>query len=177
MLEQRTFTVTDFMTMVEAGLFTDQKVELLDGVIYTVSPANPNHEDVIDELHERFVQAFADRARVRSQNVLDIRDPLWLPHPDLMLLKRRSYRQTQPQPDDVLLLIEASNTSLAAATGGRLETYAAAGIREYWVADLKTSEWLVHRDPVADRYRSVTRVDFSEPIAPLSFPEDAAVWL
>ena len=177
MLEQRTFTVEDFMTMAGAGLFADQKVELLDGVIYTMSPANPNHEGIIDELHEIFVQTFAKRVRVRSQNALDISDPLWLPHPDVMLLKRRSYRKTRPQPADVLLLIEVANTSLAADTGQRLAKYAAARIQDYWIADLKAGEWLVHRDPVAKRYRSVTRVDFAEPLAPLAFPEDAAVWL
>lgn len=81
MLEQRTFTVEDFTTMADAGLFVNQKVELLDGVIYTTRPANPNHEAIIDELHERFVQVFAERARVRSQNALDIADPMWCPTP------------------------------------------------------------------------------------------------
>lgn len=177
MLEQRTFTVEDFTTMADAGLFVNQKVELLDGVIYTTRPANPNHEAIIDELHELFVQVFADRARVRSQNALDIADPMWLPHPDVMLLKRRSYRKTRPQPADVLLLIEVSNTNLTADTGQKLAKYAAARIQDYWIANLKAGEWLVHRDPVATRYRSVTRVDFVEPLAPLAFPEDALVWL
>lgn len=177
MLEQHTFNVDDFMTMAEAGLFSDQKVELLNGVIYNMSPANPDHEEVVDELHELFVRTLADRARVRSQNALDIGDPLWLPHPDVMLLKRRSYRKARPKPDDVFLLIEVSNTSLTADTGQKLAKYAAAGIRDYWIADLKTSEWIIHRNPVSDRYRSVTRMDFGEPVAPLAFPEDSVVWL
>jgi hypothetical protein len=53
--------------MAEAGVFNDQKVELLDGLIYDMSPANPGHEYYIDELHERFVEVFGKRVRVRSQ--------------------------------------------------------------------------------------------------------------
>lgn len=100
-----------------------------------------------------------------------------MPHPDVILLKRRSYRKTRPQPADVLLLIEVSNTSLTVDTGQKLAKYAAARVQDYWIANLKAGEWLVHRDPVATRYRSVTRVDFAEPLAPLAFPEDGLVWL
>ncbi len=100
MLKPHTFTTDDFSLMTEAGVFEEQKVELLDGLIYDMSPANPEHENIIDELHERFVGVFGKRARVRSQNALEIGGPSWLPHPDVMLLKRRDYHKKRPTFED-----------------------------------------------------------------------------
>jgi Uma2 family endonuclease len=177
MLKHHTFTTGDFMLMAEAGVFNDQNVELLDGLIYDMSPATPGHEDYIDELVNQFAQVFAGRARVRCQNALDIGDPYWLPHPDVMLVKNRRYGKKRPTPDDVLLLIEIANTSFATDTKLKLQKYAKAGIKDYWVANMSKRVWLVHRNPSRGRYRSVQTVSFDMPLAPLAFPEDARVWL
>ncbi len=177
MIRPHQFTVSDFALMSEAGLFRDQKAELLDGIVYDMSPASPEHEAFIDELHERFVQHFAHRARVRSQNALDVGDPYWLPHPDVLLLKRRSYHHERPKPDDVLLLVEVASSSLSIDRGKKLDIYARSGIRDYWIADLDKGEWIVHREPSAGQYRQVTRIPFETPLAPVAFPDDAHVWV
>jgi Uma2 family endonuclease len=140
MLKHHTFTVDDFTLMAEAGVFNDQNVELLEGLIYDMSPANPDHENNIDELHERFVHIFGQRARVRSQNALDISDPYWLPHPDIMLLKRRNYSKQRPKPEDVLLLIEMANTSFVSDTKIKLEKYAR-GQYEQAAMDCSSQSW------------------------------------
>jgi Uma2 family endonuclease len=177
MLKHHTFTTDDFALMTEADVFHDQKVELLDGLIYDMSSANPGHENYIDELHERFVEVFGKRARVRSQNALEIGDPNWLPHPDVMLLKRRDYRKKRSTPEDALLVIEIANTSYDLDISKKAPKYAKAGIKDYWVANRNEGEWLVHRNPSRGKYRSVPRVSFDEPLAPLAFPNDAEVWL
>lgn len=41
MLEQLTFTVDDLALMDKAGLFSDRRVELIDGVIYDYDPNEP----------------------------------------------------------------------------------------------------------------------------------------
>ncbi|MGL4611255.1 MAG: Uma2 family endonuclease [Trueperaceae bacterium] len=177
MLKHHTFTTDDFALMAEAGVFADQKVELLDGLIYDMSPANPAHEYYIDELHERFVEVFGRRARVRSQNALDIGDSDWLPHPDVMLLKRRDYRKKRPTPQDALLVIEIANTSYDLDINKKAPKYAKAGIQDYWVINMKEQCWVVHREPSRGKYKSITNVSFDKPIAPLAFPKDAKVWL
>ena len=45
--------------------------------------------------------------------------------------------------------------------GAKLELYARAGIREFWVVDLTSNRVLVHRSPGDGRYDSVTAVDIS----------------
>jgi Uma2 family endonuclease len=177
MIRQHVFTVKDFRAMAEAGLFTDQKVELIDGVIVDMSPATPEHEDSIDELGERMVTVFSKRARVRVEKAFDIGDDYWLPHPDLVLAKRKRYGDTPPKPEDIVLIIEVSNTTLAEDLGKKLKRYASLGIEDYWVANIKAKQWLIHREPSGDKYLSVTEMPFGSSFAPLAFPDDARVWL
>jgi Uma2 family endonuclease len=163
--------------MTEAGLFSDQKVELINGVIVDMSPANPEHEDSIDELTEQMVKVFSNRARVRIEKAMDINDDYWLPHPDLVLAKRRRYGDNPPKPEDIFLIIEVSNTTLAEDLGKKLERYAVLGIQDYWVANLKTKRWIIHRQPFGDRYVSTTELPLGSSFAPFVFPEDGNVWL
>jgi Uma2 family endonuclease len=177
MVRQRVFSVNDFRVMTEAGLFTDQKVELIDGVIVDMSPANPEHEDSIDELTEQMVNVFSKRARVRVEKAIDINDDYWLPHPDLVLAKRRCYGDNPPKPEDIFLIIEVSNTTLVEDLGKKLERYAILRVQDYWVANLKTKTWLIHRQPFEDAYLSVTEFSFGSSFAPLVFSEDTNIWL
>jgi Uma2 family endonuclease len=177
MVHQHLFSVKDFRVMAEAGLFVDQKVELLDGVIVERSTATPEHEDSIDELGEKMVMVFSNRARVRVEKAFDINDDYWLPHPDVVLAKRKRYGDNPPRPEDVFLIIEVSNTTLAEDLGDKLKCYASLGVQDYWVVNVKAKKWLIHREPSGDKYLSVTELDFGSSFAPLAFPEDAHVWL
>ena len=98
MIKPYTFTTDDFAVMVEAGLFHDRKVELLDGVIVDMSPASPGHEFTIDKLTEQLSHAFYSRAYVRVQNAVNIELPEWLPHPDVVLMKHKDYSEKRPTP-------------------------------------------------------------------------------
>lgn len=177
MIRQHVFTVKDFRAMAEAGLFTDQKIELIDGVIVDMSPANPQHEDSIDELGEQMVTVFSKRARVRIEKAFDIGDDYWLPHPDVVLAKRKRYGDNAPKPEDIFLIIEVSNTTLSEDLGKKLKRYAFLGVQDYWVANIKEKVWLIHREPSGETYLSVTKLAFGSSLAPLAFPEDTHVWL
>ncbi len=166
------------MLMSEAGMFVDQKVELLDGVIYNM-PASPQHEFAIDVLSQKMNRVFVDRALVRTQNGLDIGKPHWLPHPDVMLVVPKNYSQTRPIAEDVLLLIEVSLSTLQLDLSEKLTAYVRAGITEYWVADLAHTKWILHRkpSPTLGNYGSVEHMSFAQPFAPLAFPDDIYLWL
>ena len=177
MLKPHAFTVDDFMVMVNAGLFENQRVELLDGMIVDMSPADPGHEFSIDLLSENLFMAFVERARVRVQNSVDIELPEWLPHPDVVLARRQDYSKVRPKPEDIFVLIEVANTSLKLDSGRKREIYARVNIRDYWVADINAQKWTIHRDPEGEQYGTVVEVPFGEVFAPLAFPDDARVWL
>jgi Uma2 family endonuclease len=177
MVKQHLFTANDLMTMSEAGMFTDKKAQLLDGVIYDMSPASPLHEDDITEIADAMTFTFRGRAKVREEKAIDIDDPYWLPHPDIALVKNKRYGQNPPRVEDIYLIIEVANTSLDSDLGKKLEKYASVRIQDYWVADLSSETWFIHRNPVGNRYTSIRKLPFGSSLAPLAFPDDASVWL
>jgi Uma2 family endonuclease len=83
------------------------------------------------------------------------------PQPDFALVRRpwNAYPDSHPRPGDIFLLIEVADSGLNTDRGAKLELYARAGIREFWIVDLTTDGVLVYRNPSGDRYASVTRVE------------------
>lgn len=92
------------------------------------------------------------------------------PEPDIALVRDRSYKNAHPQPDDIFLVIEFSNTSLAKDTEDKPLVYAQAGIDEYWVVNLRDRCVILHRDPSGDNYQTKQQVS-SGNISPLTFPD------
>ncbi len=52
-----------------------------------------------------------------------------------------------PQPGDIRLLVEISDTSLKYDLSVKAALYARAGIFEYWVVDVNGRRLIAHRDP------------------------------
>lgn len=176
------FTVKDFYALAELGLFEDRKVELWDGDIVEMS-VNPPHADGVADVHNSFARTFSDdEARVKSQSPLDIGESDKLPQPDVMLLKPIIYtdpsgQRRHPKPHEVLLLVEISDSTLSYDKNIKLKTYAKHGIREYWIADLKSRTWFVYQEPRGEDYAIKLTYPFGTAFAPLAFPNATKVWL
>ena len=152
-------TRKEYYRLGDAGVLgEDDRVELLEGQLVDMSPIGPRHALAIDALNELLVLAVAGRAGVRIQNPVGL-DDLSEPQPDITVVRRpwQGYPNSHPQPGDVLLLVEVADSSLGFDSGPKLELYARAGIREYWIVDLTSDSVLVHRDPRGAGYQSVTR--------------------
>lgn len=91
------------------------------------------------------------------------------PEPDIALVKPQSYRQSHPTPDDVYLIIEFSNSSLAKDTEDKRRAYAASGIQDYWVVNLRDRQLIVYRNLSAGDYQSEQRLT-TDYLSPLAFP-------
>ena len=106
-----------------------------------MSPSDPKHEFAIDTLTEKLAHTFYGRALVRVQNAVDIELPEWLPHPDVVLVKRQNYSKTRPKPEDIFILIEVANTSLRLDLGRKHAIFIArVGVKDYWVAGYQRRE-------------------------------------
>src|SRR5205823_1229767 len=77
------------------------------------------------------------------------------PEPDAILLKWRDdyYAAKRPTPEDVLLVIEVSDTTLKYDRSVKVALYAQAGIPEYWIANLRTNVIEVYTDPSEGAYQ------------------------
>jgi Uma2 family endonuclease len=156
-------TVRDYHRLAEAGVLgEDDRVELLEGQLVDMASIGPRHALAVDALTELLVMAAAGQAVVRVQNPI-VLDDMSEPQPDFTLLRRpwHGYPDEHPRPPDVYLLIEVADSSLEFDLGAKLELYARAGIREFWVVDLTSNRVLVHRSPNDGRYGAITSVDMS----------------
>ena len=169
---RRRFTVDEYDRMGEAGVFDeDDRVELLDGYIYALSPIGSEHASCVDRLTRLFVLRAGTDAIVRVQNPVRLADDSE-PEPDLALLRPRedAYTSEHPGPEDVMLIVEVADTSLAFDRNVELPLYAEAGIPEVWLVDMASGEIHAYRHPEADRYAEHETVGPGETVRVTELP-------
>ncbi len=71
---------------------------------------------------------------------------------------------------DVLLLIEVSESSLTYDQSIKRDLYARNGVREYWAVDVAGERAIVYRRPMNGAYASVREFGRGGKIAPETFP-------
>lgn len=164
--------VADYYRMAEVGILApDARVELIDGEIIDMVPIGSAHASCVDRLLRVLSGSVGEQAIVRVQNPLRLGD-FSEPGPDLMLLKPKEdfYASRHPAADDVLLLIEVSDTSLQYDLGVKIPLYAAHGVGEVWVVDLAGRCLLMHREPAGKAYRRVESSESLATVAPSALP-------
>lgn len=65
------------------------------------------------------------------------------PEPHLVLY-RRSLENKHPEPPDIYLVVEVSDSSLPIDSGEKLRAYQECGVPEYWIIDLAKKVIRVH---------------------------------
>ena len=137
--------------MVAHGLLEDERVELLEGQLVTMSPHGPDHAELVTRLAERLMTATEGRARVRIQCGFATSDSV--PEPDLSVVAKESYGKAHPT--EALLIVEVARTSLKKDRGIKARIYAAAGVWEYWIVNLAERRVEVSTSPTDSGYRRV----------------------
>ncbi|MGA2868162.1 MAG: Uma2 family endonuclease [Verrucomicrobiota bacterium] len=155
---QHRFSVKEYYRMAETGVLPpDAHVELLDGKILDMSPIGPFHGGVTKFLNQQFTAA------AKGRWIMAVQDPVRLdehsePQPDIMFLKPSAdfYRKRHPQPEDVFLLVEVSDSTLATDQEDKLPAYGRAGIPEVWIINLIEETIEIYREPHLAGYASKT---------------------
>jgi Uma2 family endonuclease len=88
------------------------------------------------------------------------------PEPDILVLKPRNdfYRYGKPRPEDVLLLIEVSDSTLEADRQIKIPLYARAGVPEVWIVNLNDEHIETFADPSGYTYKTVATFSRGEEI-------------
>jgi len=156
------------------GFFTGQKFELIDGELISTMWKNSPHVIGLLLIHEWLVSVFGFR-RVQQEASIDVApedNALNELEPDLVVLHQsRTIFTKNPKPEDVLLVVELSDTALSFDLSKKAILYARAGIPDYWVLDVNKRRLIVHREPVGATYSSVLAYRQNESVAPLAAPE------
>ena len=169
-------TYEEFDEMIRRGDFaeTDNRFELLFGEICVMPLPDPPHESAVDELERMELRAPFPRSGPGpdSEHAGDpAHDSVTLP--DVAWMRRRDYSEQRPLPEDVLLVIEVSDTTLSIDRGKKAKLYAQAGIADYWIINIPKRCVEIRRDPEGDAYRSVQTLHRGEEGRPLAFPDVA----
>src|SRR5437868_5933402 len=152
----RLFTVSEYYRMGKAGVFKeDDRVELIEGEIIQMPPIGNRHSSCVLRLNRLLCPALLGRALVNIQNPVRL-DERSEAVPDVLVLKPRpdDYSTGHPRPEDTLLLVEVSDSSLSYDRGRKLPLYARQGVPEVWVVELPNALISVHHGPTKDGYRT-----------------------
>ena len=170
---RRRISVDEYYAMAEAGILArDERVELIDGEIITMAPIGDEHRASVDTGNYFLARLVGDRAIVSVQSHVRL-DDHHQPEPDLMLLEWREnfYRYEPPNPEDVLLLIEVSDTSLSYDRNVKLALYARFSIPEVWIANIPARVIETYTDPVDGQYAASRVYSPGETVSPSAFSD------
>ena len=169
------FDVHQYHAMAKAGiLHPDDRVELIDGEITAMSGIGPEHMATVDSSNRFWVIRLGERAIVRIQGSIRL-DERNEPQPDVALLKPRDdfYRHRMPGSDDVLLLVEVSDTTLRRDREVKLELYARFGVPETWIDNIRARSIEVYSDPVDGEYTTRQTYWRGQTVTPAALPDIA----
>lgn len=173
-VKKRLLTIDEYRRMGEAGIFhEDDRVELIRGEIYEMSPIGSRHTGCVRQLNQIL------NRKVGSQGIVDVQNPVCLeqqqsePQPDLAVLRHQDdfYRSATPGPGDTLLVIEVSDSSLVYDRKVKVPLYAESGIPEAWIVDLEGETVIVYRQPSPEGYREMRTFRRGETTCAEALPE------
>jgi Uma2 family endonuclease len=150
-------TVERYFALSDAGVLgADDRVELLEGVIVAMSPSNPLHAAVTGHTADAIRRIVGERGVVREQHPL-VLGLYSVPEPDIAIVPGTHADYVDDHPRTALLVVEVADWSLAQDRLTKARIYAAAGIPEYWIVNLRDECIEVHRGPEPGSGRYATR--------------------
>ena len=150
------FSLDDVDRMLEAGVLReDDRVELLMGVLYDMSPQSSHHAATI-HLALAALQAClpAQGWHVRVQVPLRLASDSQ-PEPDLAVVSGTPRSWIDRHPDHAALVVEVADSSIEHDRGRKAPLYARAGIQAYWILEPAHARVRVFEgpDPSSSSYR------------------------
>ena len=162
--QRRRLTVDDFAKMCEVGILSaDDRVELIDGELVEMPPMGSEHAGIVNELANVLPGLLDPAVSLRVQSSVQL-TRYTQPEPDLAVVSRdsRLYLHRHPQPEEILIAIEVAVSSLTYDREQKMPRYAAAGVPEAWLVDVRARTITVYTDPTTDGYRAWHTLGWNE---------------
>jgi Uma2 family endonuclease len=151
--------VHEYERITAAGALEDDRVELIDGYLVRKTAKNPPHSWTTREILDLLAGLLPPGWIWRLEQPVRIPD-FDEPEPDIAIVRgnKDDYKRRTPEPTDVALLVEVSETTLYRDQGEKLLAYAKGGIPIYWIVNLVDGHVEVYTGPGLGGYLS--RQDF-----------------
>ncbi|HEX9940398.1 MAG TPA: Uma2 family endonuclease [Thermoanaerobaculia bacterium] len=170
-LDTRRWTREEYERRVNEGYFQPgDRVELVDGVLYEMSPQSGYHADGVSLVE------YALRPLYPEGFYLRIHMPLALsfdsePEPDIAVVSGRPGDYSPHHPTTAILIVEVADSSLYHDRKRKASLYARAGIPEYWILNLVKRCLQVYRHPKDSVYTTRFVLRAGDTVSPLAGPE------
>jgi Uma2 family endonuclease len=174
-VRRRLWTREEYYRMAEAGIIRhDERLELIDGQVLLKVTQNHPHATGVSLAAEAARAAFGPGHWIRSQLPLTL-GPFSDPEPDASVVVGEP-DDYDDHPTTALLVVEVSDSTLAADRRLKASLYARAGLPDYWIVNLIDRQLEVLRDPGQLRdgeigYRERTVLAPGQTISPLGKPD------
>ncbi|HEY9857863.1 MAG TPA: Uma2 family endonuclease [Candidatus Obscuribacterales bacterium] len=146
------FTLEEYHQLIELGFLTENdRIELIRGELMQMVAKGTAHTVCTTRLIQQLIVLLQSNAVVRSQEPI-LLFPNSEPEPDVVIARNRSddYLSSHPQPIDILLVAEVSDSTLKYDQEVKLALYAESRIEHYWIFNLVVSCLEVYRQPYQD---------------------------
>lgn len=144
-------SVRQYHDMIQAGILgEDDSVELLEGWIVPKTPRNPAHDSAIELAEAAIRRLLPTGFRIRVQSAVTTEDSE--PEPDLVVVEGdlRTFSVRRPCSEDVRLIVEVAESSLATDRRDKSRIYAKADFEIYWIINLIDRQVEVYSDPSSE---------------------------
>jgi Uma2 family endonuclease len=175
-VKTRRWRRVEYDQLVELGIFTGERLELLDGLLVVREPQGGPHAAMVGQVGDVLRVAFGAEWHVRLQAPVALDDESE-PEPDVAVVPGVFRDYVGGHPSTPVLVVEVAESSLRLDRRMKSGLYARARLREYWIVNLVDRVLEVCRDPqpTADApYRAVyVSVDVLRPpatVTPLAAP-------
>ncbi|WP_432013678.1 Uma2 family endonuclease [Streptomyces cucumeris] len=174
-------SVEDAFEALSAAAPEGWRVELIEGEIHVVPPANGEHEEIVSEVSGQVRDHRKDLGRYTGIGLLvPGASPAGRVVPDLVVAPKGSFSDALEYhaPGPAMLVGEVTSPSTADNDRGpKLRGYARSGIPFYLLIDRGRGQAVLHSLPTGTRYTRKVEVDLSQPLSlpePLGFDLDTS---
>ena len=169
------YTLAEYEHMARVGAFDGKRTELLGGDIRVMTAMGSHHFLMVLHLNAEFFRALDGQAYVACQLPLNLDDGSQ-PQPDFMILRQNFQRKTIPQPQEVVCVVEVSDSTLCYDQTAKLKFYASSNILEYWIVDVERVTLEIYREPKGNEYLFKHVLQKGHSASLLEFPDTLLEW-
>jgi Uma2 family endonuclease len=163
----------EYDRLVELGIFTGERLELLNGLLIVREPQGSRHAAIVSQVARVLERAFGPGWYAREHAPLAVDDDSE-PEPDVAMVAGEPRMHYAAHPSTAALVVEVADSSVRLDRRLKAELYARNRLPEYWIVNLTEMALEVHRDPRSTRagwsYASVEVLRPPATVIPLGAP-------
>lgn len=136
----------EYERLVELGMFTGERLELLDGLLVVREPQGSLHASTVAQVARIMERAFGAGWHARQHAPLALGDESE-PEPDVAVVAGEPATYRAAHPTTAAIVVEVADSSLRLDRRLKAALYARNRLAEYWIVNLGEATLEVYREP------------------------------